>query len=113
MFSNKQLNVFLIIMAILITFGAVWLTYSAFKAPPVPEAAQHADLQAQKIQKEIEALGEKINNLEANTRKEVKIIREKTIKKISVLPPDDVARGLNDELVEFRLGICPEGLDDS
>ncbi|WP_286677103.1 hypothetical protein [Aminobacterium sp. EBM-42] len=112
MFSNKQLNVFLIIMAILITFGAVWLTYSAFKAPPVPEVAQHTDLQAQKIQKEIEALGKRINDLEAATKKEVRVIREKTIKEISVLPPNDICSELNRELSKFRMAIRSEGLDD-
>ena len=113
MFSNKQLNVILIAMAILITFGAVWLTYSAFKAPSVSEVVQHTDHQAGKIQREIEALEKRINDLEAATKKEVRVIREKTIKEISILPPDDIARGLNDELAEFRVGICSEGLDGS
>lgn len=113
MFTNKQLNWILVCLAVLCVAFFCWTFYSLTRVSQIPEAKQHTDMQAEKIQKEIEALGKRINDLDAATKKEVRVIREKTIKEISILPPDDICRDLNHELSEFRMAIRSEGLDDS
>lgn len=114
MFTNKQLNWILIGLAILCVAFFCWTFYSLTRIPQIPEAKQHTDHQVKELQEELERLIATFDEIERKTKTEVKIIREKTIKKIGVLPPDDVARGLNDELAEFRgMGVRSIRMDDS
>ena len=102
MFTNKQLNWILIGLAILCVAFFCWTFYSLTRIPQIPEAKQHTDHQVKELQEELERLIATLDEIERKTETEVKIIREKTIKKIGVLPPDSVCTELNRELSEFR-----------
>ncbi len=113
MFERKINFVFwgIILVGILL---AVWIITPLFKTPKLPETRINTDLKAGQLQKEIEALGEKINELGTATRKEVRVIREKTAQEVRSLPGSSIANELNDELAKFRgMGVRSSRMDDS
>ena len=82
------------------------------KNPPPPGPTPEAVLQG--IRQEIEVASRESAAMAAAVKKEVRGIRGKITAEVEALPPDDVARGLNDELALFRgLGARPDRVDGS
>lgn len=90
---------------VLIAIGSImiagWALYEIIYVTPPPEIRQtNADLEA--IKQEAAESSKRIDAIAEGVRKEVQSIRVQNKQKIVVMPSDNVADGLNDELTRFR-----------
>ena len=95
-------------IAFLIGCLLAWYFYVA--APP---EAILTDSQIAEARRELEQSAARMDEIVDRVRKEVTGIHAKISQEVRDLPPDDIARGLNDELSRFRgMEIRPEGMDN-
>lgn len=111
MTTRARLTLAGLVLLAAVAAGAAVSWYIQRDLPP-PGPTPEAVLQG--IRQKIEAASRESAAMAAAVKKEVKGIRGKVISEVGALPPDDVARGLNDELALFRgLGARPDGVDGS
>ena len=81
--------------------------------PTVPEASL-TDHSITDGRRELEDFSRRVDQIAEQVRREVTSIRATVKSAVQDLPPDDVARGLNDELERFRRGVDarPGGMDN-
>lgn len=91
---------FAAIVIIVMVAGGLYAMYTWNSAPhppgPTPETVM------QEIRQEFNAATRESAAAMAAVKKEVKGIRGKITAEVGAMPPDDIARGLNDELARFR-----------
>jgi hypothetical protein len=89
--------------------GALLAWY--FYVQPPPETVL-TDSELKSARQELEQATARMDEIVDRVRKEVTGIRGKVSREVESLPPDGVARGLNNELASFRrMEIRPKGMD--
>ena len=80
--------------------------------PTVPEASL-TDHSITDGRRELEDFSRRVDQIAEQVKKEVSSIRATVKSAVQALPPDGVARGLNNELERFRRGVDarPPGMD--
>ena len=107
---TKRKWILLAAVSMLVLGGIV--AYMTRPIPLPPQTAQ-TDSHMQAIPEAVRESLKRVEELTDRVRKEVTSIRATAKKEITVLPPDGVADGLNDELASFRgVEVRPGRLDN-
>lgn len=112
---SKKWRWWMALIAMVIIPIAGWIIYRTVHVTPPPEVVV-TDFQQEIINNTVLSrlrdLEERAEALTRKVDKEVKGIYAKNKVEIMALPPDDIARGLNDELFRFRsVATSSEGMD--
>ncbi len=109
--KRKILNRYLVISGVAAALLGCFLAWYYYVAAPPETALTDSELAA--ARRELEDSAARMDEIIVRVRREVTGIRGEFTKKVEALPPDGVARGLNDELARFRrMGVRAEGVDD-
>ena len=106
---GKKTLIALIISAVVVGAASI---YFAFKRPTIPET-EVTDAISQNMIIKMEQYVQRMEAMKNSMEREVSKIHEAVKQEVSVMRPDDIATGLNDELSRFReLSIRSGGMDD-
>lgn len=109
MTTRGRLTVAGLVLLIVVVTGAA-VSWYILNNPPTPGPTPETVLQ--EIRQELDAAARESAAAMAAVKKEVKSIRGKVTAEVYAMPPDDIVRGLNDELSRFRgLGAGADGVD--
>lgn len=107
---GKKTLIVLIISAVAVVGAGI---YFAFKTPTAVPETQVTDIVSQNMLVQMEQYTQRLESLKTSVEREVRKLHETVSQEVTVMRPDDVAIGLNDELSRFReLSIRSSGVDN-
>ncbi len=110
---GKKTLIVIIISAVVVLGVSIYFAFIRPKPPIIPES-QVTDIIAQNMIIQMEQYTQQMEALKNSVQREVNKIHATVKQEVTVMRPDDIAIGLNDELSRFReLSIRSGGMDNS
>lgn len=97
--SNKKIVI--IISLLILIFCSIFIYQYVFPSNVPSVAIQQTDNEIQELKDEITMLQERVKNFDKEVKIKTVVIRTEQAKYVESLPPDDIARGIVDELKLF------------